>query len=261
MKKIRRGSLLSLKKSPFLSFIQNSSFVPTISHHGPFISNNPYHPIWYSCVTSPPHLFRLLKLFPKLCRKLAHLCKTLHMVQQGLPTVHIRGLGYSNSFTLYRGSTLFPYPSGNSSCLPRPAIQGVCEVEPPTIAFPLLMLVQDPSATNTIPSTPSTGSPVEEPRCEDSQFSPATQPRQIKLIQHRSSLLNARQPSHQSHRLHECMFCTSVTDAENLSIYATGTMPRWMIRTNHKRASPLHTRTHARTTDLCCMPEIGRAHV
>ena len=79
-----------------------------------------------------------LKSFPKLA----------HRTEQFVPAVHIRGLGYSNSFTLCRGSTLFPHPSGNSSCQPRPAIQGVCEVEPPAIAFPLLMLVQDPSATN-----------------------------------------------------------------------------------------------------------------
>ena len=77
-------------------------------------------------------------------------------------------------YTLCRGSTLFPHPSGNSSCQPRPAIQGACEVEPPAIAFPLLMLVQDPTATIfTIPSTPSTGSSVKEPRCKDSQFYPA----------------------------------------------------------------------------------------
>ena len=43
--------------------------------------------------------------------------------------------------TLCRGSTLFPHPSSNSSCQPRPAIHGVCEVELPTIASYLLMLV------------------------------------------------------------------------------------------------------------------------
>ena len=93
--------------------------------------HNSYHTIWYSWVTTSPLLFLLLKLFPKLA----------HRTEQFVPAVHIRGLGYSNSFTLCRGSTLFPHPSGNSSCQPRPAIQGVCEVEPPAIAFPLLMLV------------------------------------------------------------------------------------------------------------------------
>jgi hypothetical protein len=71
------------------------------------------------------------------------------------PTVHDRGLGYSNRFTLCRGCTLYPQSSGYSSCGHLPPHNIICHDKHPIKAFRLSTLVWESTLWSIyLPGTP-----------------------------------------------------------------------------------------------------------
>jgi hypothetical protein len=72
-----------------------------------------------------------------------------------IPTVHDRGLGYSNRFTLCRGCILYPQSFGYLSCGHLPRITSYATTSTPIKAFRLSTLVQGPTLWSMyLPGTP-----------------------------------------------------------------------------------------------------------